>query len=284
MTPYFYLLALITLCGIIALIQLCYALFHRHTNALPNDDVLPWYEAQQRDLQQQFARHEISEALYQYNNLALQRELLNSQSTSNIKGPSFRCPAIVIILGSIALVSAASVFYWQQGTAKAWITQQQLQLQNQQASALLQTMGGKTQVIAAMQARLRENPLDARGWYLLGRLYFNDNRFNAASDAFIRANRLQPEQSDTLLSLAEALYLSHQPSQVDKAKAILTQLLQREPNNPGALNLSALLAYQAHDYQHAIALWQNLLAQAPAGSETAQALQQAINQARQASA
>lgn len=268
-------IGVVALFAVLAVAQISYPLW-RHPSTDVIADLLPWYQQQQQQLTEQWSQHQISDRLYQQNTLALQRELLNSQSAPVELVPPLFAKAWVSVV-SVTLVCLSLVFYWQQGTVQ-WLKPSTKESSQQ----LLQQMGGIQSVMAALQQRLQQHPNDAYGWYLLGRLYVNNNQMPSAIEALTRANRLQPQQSSIELSLAEALYLSHHSIQQQHAKHLLNQLLQRDPNNPGALNLLALLAYQQHDYAKAIELWQKAWAQVPTNSETAQALQRAIKQAQTA--
>jgi cytochrome c-type biogenesis protein CcmH len=267
---------------LVALLQLCWPFFYAKTHCSETSDPLlrDWYQSQQQELTQQFDTLQINSHLYQQNTLALQREWLQAQALEEKQKNTLILPKSLLVFIGIVFISLSLGFYWQQGSAKALLSYEHAREQSLKSAQFLAKMGGSSKIIAALLAQVQQHPQDAHGWYLLGRLYFSDNQFNAAIAAFTHANDLQPKNSDTELSLAEALYLN-QPKNSQQATHLVTQLLQREPNNAGALNLMALLAYQAHDYQQAITLWQSLWVQMPANSDTAKALQKAINQARQ---
>lgn len=271
-------------CTALAFCQLNYPLCRQRAIATQETpaDFNVWYQTQLAELTTQWHNKEISPDLYQQNVVALQREFLLSQSPSTPASSWRALPRYSWALMALLCVAVSLAFYWQQGSASLLLKHYQTVTTNQQAQQFLKKIGGVPQLKTALQQRLQQNPTDAHGWYLLGRLYLHDNQEHEAIDAFTRANRLQANNPDIELSLAEALYLQHQPKSSQQAKDLLQQLLQRDPNNPGALNLLALLAYQEHHYQRAIDLWQALWNQVPAGSDTALALQKAIEQAKQA--
>lgn len=277
-------IASLLLCSVILFGQLIYPFYRHQTTRSPkaSNTLTHWYQTQVQELDLQRQNHEISQDLYQQNLLALQRELLLSQSPIQPLAAMQTLPRYAWPLAALLCVGLSLGFYWQQGSASDLVKHYQARNANLQAEHYLQTIGGVPQLQKALRQRLQQNPNDAHGWYLLGRLALHDTQWQEAIAAFDRANHLQPNQPDTLLSLAEALYLSHQPQAAQRAKSVLQPLLQRDPSNPGALNLLALFAYQEQHYQRAIDLWQNLLNQTPAGSDTAIALQKAIQQAQHA--
>lgn len=274
----------IFLCSMLAFCQLAYPFYRRHTSATPLEptSLTAWYQTQVQELTCQLQQQDISQDLYQQNLLVLQRELLLSQNPSALATATPSLPRYSWVLIALVGVALSLSFYGYQGSATTLIKHYQTLNNNQQATQFLKTIGGVDQLKNALQSRLQQNPNDAHGWYLLGRLYLHDNLWAEAIAAFTDANRLQPNNVDTELSLAEALYLHHQPQQTRQAQAILQSLLRRDPSNPGALNLLALLAYQEQHYQRAIDLWQALWNQMPADSDTAITLQKAMQRARDA--
>lgn len=276
-------LSLLALFGAIALGQLLWAFKASPTERDSSSDhhqLLNWYQTQLQELTRQRQQQEISARLYEQNTLALQRELL--QTTASTK-PMTATPLITTPyawLLALCLLAASMGLYWSQESASQLINHYQSARKTAQAEQFLTTLGGTNKVIAALQAQLTTHPDDPRGWYLLGRLYFSANQFPAAIKALQRANTLLPQQTDTELSLAEAYTLNHQADNALAAEQLLQQILQREPQNPGALNLQALIAYQAHRYQQAIDIWQKLWVQVPPNSDTAKALASAIDKAR----
>ncbi len=276
--------AMLSLFCLIALGQLLWS-SQRPTPTLTSSTDLnlrAWYQSASQELNQQLTRAEISQVLYDQNYLALQREYLITQTQASTPAFATHAHLTIRLLLSVTLIAASSGFYWQQGSAPALVDFYHAQKTSRQAEAVLNTLGGSHKVITLLQAQLKKHPSDSRAWYLLGRLYFTDNQYSLAIDAFSHANILLPNQRDVQLSLAESCYLSGRHAA--KAAYYLHQVLNLDPNNPGALNLTALIAYQDKHYQHAIDLWQQLLRQVPENSDTAKALLSAIDKARHAQA
>jgi len=128
---------------------------------------------------------------------------------------------------------------------------------------------------------LRESE-DSTGWYLLGRLYSSIENFDQAAYAFDRANRLDPNDPQIMIQYALALYFTNGNTLNAEGKALLDQILTSEPNQPDALNLLAVDAYQREDYETAIAYWRQLLAMFFADQQAQQALMTSISQAQSA--
>lgn len=232
---------------------------------------------------------------YQENQRELQLSLLHDQPTSksaeNATTPISSVsssPSTVLLAKrgwltawwfALALPLAALAFYhdstsYQQFTH--WLTSKQ---QFTAVQKLRGELGTPQQVIAKLKQHLQQDPQSAQGWYLLGRLYTSQQQFQEATMAFAHAYALQPKNPDIIFQYAQILYLT-QHSLAGKPTTLLQQLLQLEPNNDLAVNLLAVAAYQQHDYQHAITLWERLLPNYPVNSPDGKALLNAIAQAQ----
>src|SRR4051794_34115626 len=65
--------------------------------------------------------------------------------------------------------------------------------------------GSVDAMAAALRERLRQNPDDDNGWYMLGMSYRQSGRFAEAEQAFRRASELAPRNADYLAYLGEIL-------------------------------------------------------------------------------
>lgn len=57
-------------------------------------------------------------------------------------------------------------------------------------------LGGIDGIINRIQARLKIDPNDAKGWFILGKLYLMKNNIKAAKPALEKAHQLQPENTE----------------------------------------------------------------------------------------
>ena len=131
-----------------------------------------------------------------------------------------------------------------------------------------------------MQQHLVNQPDSAQGWYLLGRLYASQQKFQDAANSFAKANALNPHQPDILFNEAEALFALQKPALRPKTLALLIQLHQLAPQRDDATNLLAVVLYQDAQYARAIALWEKLSERYPANTSDGKALLQAIAMAQ----
>ncbi|WP_036567015.1 c-type cytochrome biogenesis protein CcmI [Oceanospirillum beijerinckii] len=139
-------------------------------------------------------------------------------------------------------------------------------LVNGNAMALEMTMNrqdGQLPSVEEMTARLekslKENPDSAEGWYLLSRTYMNQGRFNDAVKALEEVLRIDGRQPAILAQYAQALFFASNNQMTVQVDAVLTEALQADPNEPAALGLRGIAAFEAGDYHAAIAFWQQSL-------------------------
>lgn len=171
--------------------------------------------------------------------------------------------------------------YYQWG---GWRHQQQYnreQKKAKEAKALLATFKSPQALIDKLKARLIEQPESANGWFLLARLYASQNQWELANQAYAKSLQLEPENQRTAVAYAEGLWQANQHKFDDQIRALLQDVLKKDPNQPDALSMLAMDAYQQKDYQQAILYWQHLLNLVPPHSKEARALQKAIAKARE---
>lgn len=191
-----------------------------------------------------------------------------------------KTPYFLILLLSVAFAGVSITAYWHWGHSQQLASYLTLQERMQQQQQLQQQFGSVTLLIQQLKTKLKHDG-DARGWYLLGRLYFSQQNFIAAADAFEHANLLQPNQSDYMMQYIQASYLAHHEILTSKAKKLLQQVLATQPDNELGLNILAVDAYKHGDYQTALTIWQRLLPRYPSNSADSQAILAGIQNAQQ---
>ncbi len=137
------------------------------------------------------------------------------------------------------------------------------------------------QAVAGLVAKLQQNPDDATGWALLGRAYQAMQRFAESRDALERARRLQPDDRELQVEYAQALALASPEQRIDgESRRLLDEVVAADPGHQRALWLIGISEYQAQRYAEAIAIWERVLPELPAGSNVARSIQDRIAEAR----
>lgn len=132
--------------------------------------------------------------------------------------------------------------------------QQQMMQKQQQQQANIERM------VNSLAQRLQKNPDDFDGWMMLGRSFLYMKRYQAASEAFAQAYRLQPENVAVVLQYADALAAAHDGTLSGKPTQLIKQSLRLQPDNQTALWMSGLASVEAGQLRQALGTWQKLAA------------------------
>lgn len=126
--------------------------------------------------------------------------------------------------------------------------------------------GGMDAMIASLRERLRQDPDNHEGWFLLGISYRNSGRFAEAEQSFRRAGELAPRNADYAAYLGEALLLNGRDRPPPEAAALFRRVLALEPGNPQALYYLATIKDIGGDHRGAVDDLVALIREAPAGA------------------
>jgi cytochrome c-type biogenesis protein CcmI len=109
-----------------------------------------------------------------------------------------------------------------------------------------------------LRTRLAQEPSDATGWLLLGRVFASVEKLQSALDAFAKALSLEPNKVSTLSSYSQALLMTGQEEYYRQAETLLKRLLVIEPQDSNALGMLAVVATELGEDQLAIKSWRDL--------------------------
>lgn len=185
----------------------------------------------------------------------------------------------LLLIPVIFVLVFGGYHYW--GSFDSWQSYSQNLKKQKQAQALLKSVKNPQQLIEMLRARLNDSPKSAQGWYLLGKLYANQNDQQKAVNSFAKAYQFNPAEESYAVHYAHSLWQANQRRFTEQVREIFLNLLKNNSHQPDALAMLAMDAYNLHHYEQAIKYWQRLLQQAPPQSEEAQAVRRAIAQAEE---
>ena len=121
-------------------------------------------------------------------------------------------------------------------------------------------------LIAQLVNRVRANPQDVEAWTLLGRGYLTLGDPNDAAAALQKALALEPhsQDADLLATYGEALTMANGGAVPPEAETAFQTVLVLDPKNYAARYYVGLALAGRHQTAQALAMWQSLLADAPA--------------------
>ncbi len=128
------------------------------------------------------------------------------------------------------------------------------------------------QLIAQVEARLREHPEQGKGWEAIAPVYLKLGRFREAADAYANAARLNGETAALLVGRAEAAILASDGVVTEEARTAYEKILKLEPKRIEPRFWLALAKEQDGRLAEALADYQGLLTEAPADAPYRSAL------------
>ncbi len=117
-------------------------------------------------------------------------------------------------------------------------------------------------MVARVEQRVKDNPNDLKGWQSLGKSYAVLNRDVDSANAYSKAVVLDNgKDANLLMAYSDAAIKTRQPEELDKARIVFAELVDKNPQNLDALFLGGSLARVAGDSQGARQFWELLLPQ-----------------------
>jgi cytochrome c-type biogenesis protein CcmH len=193
-----------------------------------------------------------------------------------LRGGSRRRRAVVwVIAGAVPLAAAA--LYVAFGTPQAVDTSSEL------GPDLAPTTAAD--YLTRLEAHLKRQPRDARGWVLLARAHAEAERFDAAGRAFEQAIAVSPDKvakdPAVLCEYADVLAMQQGGRLSGKPLQQVLRALEFNSRHPMALEMAGSAAYDEGRYDDAARHWGELLPQLRAGTRRHTELAAAIERARQ---
>ena len=135
-------------------------------------------------------------------------------------------------------------------------------------------------LVNQLAQRLRMQPDDAEGWYMLGRSYAAMERPADAAAAYAKAVELVPDEAALRADYADVLASVNGGSLQGPAQAQIERALALDPEQPKALALAASVAMERGDKAQAVAHWEHLYRLLPPQSQTAARIAANLAEAR----
>lgn len=179
-----------------------------------------------------------------------------------------------VLLPVVALLSSG--LYYVLGAAPDVVLTQRLQ--SMQADTTPEQM---REIISAVEQRSEQRPENLHYLAMLGRYYMGQQDYQQATTTYDVLVDAVPEDAQVLAYAAQAEYLSGGRTLSDRARLRAEQALAADPYQRTALGLLGMASFEQKQYRAAIEYWERLLAMEPAGSESAQMIEQVIATARQ---
>lgn len=241
------------------------------------------YQDQFAELDNDLKNEVISQDQYDQAKVDLEKNLLEDMGKADqlddldkaAPSPLSNKIAAAIIIACVPIVSITLYNTWGGGAAAIDPESVPVAVQNKQHEQDIEGM------VNTLLARLKEDPNDGEGWYMLGKTYQFLKKYPEAVNAFERSLPLGGSQNaDVLASYADAIAMAANRVLTDKAINVLKQAIQIDPNHVKSLWLVGTAAYQEKNYPEALEYWERLVKVLPPGSDEAKQITANIGEVR----
>ncbi|MBU0753089.1 MAG: c-type cytochrome biogenesis protein CcmI [Gammaproteobacteria bacterium] len=227
------------------------------------------YRDQLDELERDRTSGALAEADYATAYEEIQRRLLDDDVVDD-------APAAVVASGRGTLAAIALVVPLLAGGLYVWlgnpVALNPPQAQHKVSAAEIEDM------VTKLAARLEKDD-NPQGWVMLARSYKILGRYEDAAKAYGRAGSFLDTEPVLLADYADIL-VAASGTFAGKPRELIARALKIEPDNAHALWLSGTGAFEAGQFDLAIAEWERLLALLPANSDEARSVQSSIGEAR----
>jgi cytochrome c-type biogenesis protein CcmH len=256
------------------------------TSGITTDELnLAVFKQQLAELDSDLTSGVLDQASYDAARRDLEKELLSDVSdVSEATHPPESKISSQILAWSALVIPLAAVLIYQFIGSPEIITrlanQPTASIQSQSQGPSTQGMPPLEELVKGLAAKLQEEPDNLDGWIMLGRSYIAMNDPSAAINAYQRALEISDAHVGLLLAYAEAIASNNGNDFTGRAAPMVEKAIHLEPENPNALWIAGILAYQRTDYQAAVDRWSKLRGMLKPQSAELESVNEALDDAR----
>ncbi len=240
------------------------------------------YRDQLAELESDLNNGTISQEQYDQARVDLEKSLLadvaaREEGAAEQTATTFRAGRVSAIVVGIAIPVLAISLYGKIGGGEAALDPEKAQPQVV-TKEHLETIEGMVQTLAE---RLKTEPDNIDGWFMLGRSYQFLRRYDEAKAAFEKVMDLGGGNNpDFLATYADVLAMMNDRRIGDESVDLIKKALQLNPFHVKSLWLAGTAAYQNEDYNSALKYWERLAGVLPPGSEDERSIRANIDEVR----
>lgn len=176
-----------------------------------------------------------------------------------------------VIAVALVVPLLATLGYWRLG---------EYGLMDETRTAQRQALPTLEEMVRQLTQRLDEQPDDVRAWQLLAQGYLAMGRYPEAADAYERALAVAGDTAELLAGYGEALSMIDGEGISGRSLDFVDRALALDPQQPKALWLSGIGAYQRGELARAVGTWERLIGLLPPDSANAETVNKAIVETR----
>lgn len=236
------------------------------------------------ELESEWRAGTLDEATYQSLKLEQERRLLTDVQGLGDLAPTAGRNGLLLLLATVLILPlAATLLYRHFGGGLDLSIQQAMQQSSSLAQSGQDNRAALESLADLLQQRLSlRDDDDGQRRFTLARLYTELGRHDQAVQQFRQLVQKFPEDADLAGQLAQALYLASNRQLTAEVQTGAERALALNPDQPTALGLLGIAAFERKDYPQALMNWRRLLRQLPPGSGNAQMILRGVQQAEAA--
>lgn len=120
-------------------------------------------------------------------------------------------------------------------------------------------LGTVEEMVEKLAAKLKAQPNNAEGWFMLARSYMSMNRYKEAVAALEKTNQLIPNNPVVMLRYADAMTMARGGQISGKPFELIKRAVEIKPDDPTGLWLLGMGYEEQGEFQKAISYWNLLL-------------------------
>lgn len=215
------------------------------------------FNERMQEVEQEWKRGDISDADYQAQKIELEATLWDDVQVVDTEPAHARYRLWLLGL-SLFIPAIALLLYGYLGSYREVALSKAIE-QSVTASSPQAREQSYENVIARLLEITQANPNQADNWFLLGEFYMQMKQYALAADAFGHAVSIQSNDADAVAQYAQALYFAENNKLTFAVTSAVDQALKINPNQPTALGLAGITAFENKNYLKAIGYWQQIL-------------------------
>ena len=234
------------------------------------------YRDQLRDLEAEYAEGALDKTQFDAAKLELESRLAED-ALSDEAPPAYNKGGkkLGIALGAAMPVLAFGIYFM---IGNPWAINEAVA---QQPMAAAGGHGDFSAMLEKAIQKTEDNPGDAEAWVMLAKTHSVMQQWAEADKAYARAVQLQPKNATAIAGQAEALAILNGRVMQGKPTELVLQALAINPQEPKALELAGIGAFQENNFAQAAYYWKQLLNQLPPESPYAMDIAMAMKEAKE---
>jgi len=218
------------------------------------------------ELEVELEQAAISQAEYEQTKQELEQSLLNDVveeelgNINQVNNQSYdRVMRFILMFSVPALAVSLYMFLGQPELIASSKKQTDISAHKSSNGASNSNLGTVAELVEKLAARLKNQPNNAEGWFMLGRSYMSLKRYKEAVVALEKTNQLVPDNPTIMLRYADALTMSRGGKISGKPFALIKKAIEMKPDDPAGLWLIGMGYAEQGEYKKAISYWNLLL-------------------------